>query len=191
MFPLWKQQKWSELKLNSSNNRVESLSKHISFSTTKKGALQHFELHPFFSLSALERNPWVPLSTVLYQFNTEPDCEVIHTVRTSYFIWMYTHIVVLWNTNMIPHTKKITTAFFQYSVTHQYLHWAEPFERLLYAHFCCASEQLWSCEWLNLLLSQGRGAASSLYLISQRGGKHAGLFHISVVPTRSAETEQL
>lgn len=32
---------------------------------------------------------------------------------------------------------------------------------------------------------------ASLYLISQRGGKHAGLFHIPVVLTRSAETEQL
>lgn len=37
----------------------------------------------------------------------------------------------------------------------------------------------------------GRMHVSSLYLISQRGGKHAGLFHISVVLTRSAETEQL
>lgn len=51
--------------------------------------------------------------------------------------------------------------------------------------------QLWSWQWLNLLLSRGRGAASSLYLISQGGGKHAGLVHVSAVPTRSAETQQL
>lgn len=35
------------------------------------------------------------------------------------------------------------------------------------------------------------GAASSLYLISQGGGKHAGAVRVSAVPTRSAETQRL
>lgn len=45
----------------------------------------------------------------------------------------------------------------------------------------------------SVAFTQGPGGRCerSLYLISQRGGKHAGLFHISVVLTRSAETEQL
>lgn len=36
-----------------------------------------------------------------------------------------------------------------------------------------------------------RAQVSTLDLISQRGGKHAGLFPVSVVLTRSAETERL